>query len=99
MAWLEKMSVTPTKPLSYTATKFAFELNEIFAVLWTILNRYLAAIRADKFSSIKGSSCILSLVHSSNTILAPSKVRIFAFKTHKISVDNASILLRLSKIR
>jgi hypothetical protein len=99
MARLAKMGVTPTKPLSYTATKFAFELNEVFAVLRAVLNRYLTAIRTNKFSSIKRSSCILGLVHSSDTIFAPSKVRIFAFKTHKISIDNAGILFRLSKIR
>lgn len=98
VAWLAKMSVTPAKPLSYTATKFAFELNEVFAVLRAILNRYLAAIRTNKFGSIKGSSCVLRLVHSSNTILAPSKVRIFAFEAHKISIYNAGVLFRFSKI-
>ena len=38
VAWLAEVGVAPTEPLSNTATEFALEFNEIFAVLGTILN-------------------------------------------------------------
>ena len=43
MAWLAKVGVAPTEPLSNTATKFALELDEIFAVFGTILNWNITA--------------------------------------------------------
>jgi hypothetical protein len=46
------MSVAPAEPLGDRTTKFAFELNEVSSMLWTILNTcsyaHGRALTADK---------------------------------------------------
>lgn len=44
MTWLTEMCVSPTKPLGCGTTKFAFKLNKIFAMFWTILYRNLTTV-------------------------------------------------------
>jgi hypothetical protein len=38
VARFAKMSISPTKPLSYRATEFALKLDIISTMLWTILD-------------------------------------------------------------
>jgi hypothetical protein len=79
MAGLAKMSITPTKPLSNTTTKFTFELNEIFSMLRTILYRYFTAIWTDKLLSLKTSPSI-SFVHSCHTVFSASEISSLALE-------------------
>ena len=97
MARLAEMCVSPTKPLRNTTTKLAFELNEIFSMLWAIFYGYFTAIGAYKLFRIEGSTS-LRLVHRSHTIFSSSKIWIFAFKTLEICVDCSSVLLWFTKI-
>ena len=93
------MSVTPTEPLSYTATELAFKLDKVFPMLGTILNRNVAAVWTYELLSLKGASCVLSFVHGGYTVFAASKVRLFALEAHKVCVDDHRILLRLAIVR
>lgn len=99
MARLTKMCISPTEPLSYTATKLAFKLNKIFSVLRTVFNRNITTFRTDKFFSFKWTSSILSLVHSSHAIFSSSKIWTFALKAHKVGVNNHRILFWFPKVR
>ena len=45
VAGVAEMSVAPAKPLSYAATKFAFEFDKVLTVLGTVLNRNVATTR------------------------------------------------------
>ena len=53
MARLAEMSVAPAKPLSDTATEFAFELDEVLTMFGTVLNRNIAAVRTNKLLCLK----------------------------------------------
>jgi hypothetical protein len=96
---LAEVSVAPTKPLSYTTTKFAFELNEIFTVFGTILNRNITTSWTNQLLWLKRTTTSISLVHGSYTIFPSSKVWLFALKAQKVCIDDHCILLRLTKIR
>ena len=92
------MSVSPTKPLSYTTAKFAFEFNEIFSVLWTILNRNVTAIGTDEFFRLERASSGIGFIHCCHTVFSSSEVGLFTLETEKVCIDNHRIFLRLTKI-
>lgn len=98
MARLTEMSITPAEPLSYTATKLAFELNEVFSMLWAIFNRNIATFGANKLLGLERSTCVLCLVHCCHTILSSSKVSPFTLEAHKVSIDNHWIVFRFTKV-
>jgi len=98
MARLAEMSVAPTKPLSYTTAKFAFEFNEIFSVLWTILNRNVTTIGTDEFFRLERPSSGIGFIHCCDTVFSSSEVGLFTLETEKVCIDNHRIFLRLTKI-
>lgn len=98
MTRLTEMSITPAKPLSCRTTKFAFEFNEIFAMLRTILNWDITAIWADKFFWLK-LALVLWFIHGLSAVFTATKIWIFAFKTHKVGINCHSIFIRLLIIR
>lgn len=98
MTGFTKMSISPTKPLSCRTTKFAFELNKIFTMFRTILNRYLTTVWANKFLSFK-LSLILGFIHRISTIFSTTKIWIFAFIAQKICIYCHRIFIRLLIIR
>ena len=98
MTRLTKMSISPTEPLSSWATKFTFELNEIFSMLWTVFNWNLTAIRTDQFLFLI-ICCIRSFIHCICTILSSAKVRFFTFKTHKVGINSHRIFSWLFEVR
>ena len=92
------MSISPAKPLSNTTTKFTFELNKIFTMFWAVLDWNITTIWAYQLFCFKRTSCILRLVHRCHTIFSASKVRTFAFETHKVGVNDHSVIFRLSEV-
>ncbi len=98
MARFTKMSISPAKPLSNTTTKFTFELNKIFTMFWAVLDWNITTIWAYQLFCFKRTSCILRLVHRCHTIFSASKVRTFAFETHKVGVNDHSVIFRLSEV-
>lgn len=99
MTWLAKMCVSPAEPLSNTTAKLTLEFDEIFTMLGAILNWYFAAIWTNEFLRVKRASCVLSLVHGSNTVLSATEVRLFTLEAHEICVYNVSILFWLAEVR
>lgn len=93
MTWLTKMSVTPAEPLSYWTAKFTFKLYKVISMLRTILNWNITTTWTNKLFRIKALS-ILSIIHNFSTILTPSKIRFFTFKTHKICIYGHGIIFR-----
>lgn len=98
MTRFTKVSISPAKPLSNTTTEFTFELNEIFAMFWTVLNRNITTFRAYQLLSFERASCILRLIHCCHTILSASEIRTFALETHKIGIDDHSVIFRFSVV-
>lgn len=98
IAWNTETCISPTKPISYAATKFAFELHKIFSMFGTILNRYIVAAWTNQFFWLETFYCSLIFIGGSHTVLPTSKVRIFALKTHKVCVYDHRILICLSVI-
>lgn len=99
MAWLTKMSISPTKPLCNTTTKFAFKFDKVFAMLRTIFDRDLTTSRAYELFRLEIPTCILCFIHGRYTIFPSSKIRLFTFETHEISIYYACILLWFAEIR
>lgn len=98
VARLAEVSISPTKPLSCRTTILTFELNEILAVLVTVLNRNFAAVGAYKLLWLERPS-ILRLVHSFGAILPPSEVWVLTFEALEVGVYSHCILVRFLKIR
>ena len=94
-----EVSISPAEPLCNTTAKFTFELNEVFSMFRTILNRNIATSWTYQLLRFERSSSCIGLVHRSYTIFSSSKVRFLAFKAQKVSIDNHSILLWFSIIR
>lgn len=97
MTRLAKMCISPTKPLGGWTTIFTFKLNKVLSMFWTILNRYLAAIWANKFLRLK-CTCILWLIHCLSTVLSSTEIRIFTFKALKIGIYCHCIFVRFLEI-
>ena len=92
------MCIAPTEPLGYAAAELALELYKVFTMFGAVLNRYVAAVRADKLLRVKVTPC-LGLVHSCHAVFSATEVRVFALKALEVSVDSHSVLFGLSVVR
>ena len=99
VAGVAEMGVAPAEPLSYAATKFAFELDKVFTVLGTVLNRNVTTTGAYKFFRFERPTSCIGFVHGSHTIFSASKVWLLTLKAHKICIDDRCVLFGLTKIR
>lgn len=97
MAWLTKMGVPPTKPLGNRTAKFAFKLNKIVSMLWTIVNRNITTSWTYKFFRI--IFLWISCIHHISTIFPTSKIGLLAFITHKVGINCHCIIFWLIKVR
>jgi hypothetical protein len=84
VAIIAKMRISPTKPNSYIATKLAFEVYELLAMLIAVFGLNRTTLRANKFFWIK--LLLFLLTHCLSTIFSTSKIRFFAFKTLKVGI-------------
>ena len=98
MTRFTKMSVSPTEPLSNTATKFAFKFDKVLTMFWTVLDWYVTTAWTNQLFGFKRSSCSVCFVHGSNTVFPSSEIRFFALEAHEVGVDNHRIFFRLSKV-
>ena len=100
MTRLAEVSISPTKPLSNTATEFAFELNKVFSVFGTVLDWYVTATRTDElFSFERTSSSSILLIHGSDAIFSTSEVWLLTLETHEVGVNNHRIFFRFAEVR
>lgn len=97
VAWLAKMSIAPTEPLSHITTELAFELDVFLTMLRAVLDGYLAAIGTDELLCVEVSTCLL-LVHCSHAVLSASEVRFLAFVALKVCINSHSVLFRFAVI-
>lgn len=98
MTRFTKMSISPTKPLRYWATKFAFKFNKVVSMFWTVINRNITTSRANKLFWIKSLS-ILCIIHYLSTIFPTSKVRFLTLKAHEIGINSHCIFFWFVEIR
>ena len=91
------MGSSPTEPLCYTTTEFAFELDEVFSVFRAVLHGYFAAVGADQFFGVEVAAC-LGLVHGSHAILSPSEVGFFTLVALEVGIDGHGVLLWLAVV-
>lgn len=98
MTRLTKMSISPTKPLRYWATKFAFKFYKVVSMFWTIINRNVTTSRTNKLFGIKSLS-ILCIIHYFSTIFPTSKIRFLTFKAHEIGINSHRIFFWFVEIR
>lgn len=98
MTRLTKVGITPTKPLCYWATKFAFKFYKVVSMFWTIIDRNITASRTNKLFRIISLN-ILCIIHDFGAIFPTSKIWFLAFKAHKICINSHRILFWFVKIR
>jgi hypothetical protein len=99
MARLAEVCISPTKPLCDTTTKFTLKFDKIFAMLRTILYWNIAASWTYKFFRLEISASILRLIHGRYTVFSSTKIRLFTFEAHKVSINDTCVFLWLLKVR
>ena len=90
MTRVTKMSISPTKPLSYWTTKTTFKRYILLSMLLAVSHLNWTARWTYQLLWIE--FLVSSLVHRLCTVLAASEVRISALETLKVSIDSHSKL-------
>lgn len=97
VARLAEVSVAPAKPLGDRTAKFTLELNKVFAVLETVLNRDFAAVRAHQLFCFE-RTLVPGIVHGLCTVLPAPKVGVLAFEALEVGIDGHRVFIGLFKV-